>query len=795
MKRFARKLFFSLAATVLFFLMLELGLRGVGAGYPAALVRPAAAEGQPGWAENPFCTYAYFMPPMARLPLPFFIEREKPAGVVRVVVLGESAAMGDPVPAFGPPRMLEALLALRYPGRTVEVVNAAITAISSPVIRELARDLPALKPDVVLLYIGNNEVIGPYGPLTFFGRAGSDIMVRAAAALTRLRLVRCAGLAAAMLMETRGPLAFQGLARTMDSPVSADDPRLPGMRRRFERNLRDIVAAARAAGAEVLVSTVAVNRMDCPPSLSVHRKDLIEAARRDWERHYEDGMTALRAGDAAQALTRFEAAALLDEAHAELAYRMGQCLERLGRKAEADARFDQAKEKDAFRYRADNGINKVVSDVGAAFEVAFVDADLKIREQRRDADLFVDHVHFSPEGSYELARLWAEELSRGPALESIETAGMEWPAPDEVKKECLFTPLAELWFAQSLLARYGRPPFSRQPDAPERLAALTRQFQALSVRVQSMDVDAARSLFQDHLARRPRDTMAAGLWAQVLLSFHRYRDVEAFAAPLARSQPHRRDVRELLARALAPLGRPAEAAEALLGWAHKHGFLAAQAACDHMTELLRNGMEDEALAYGRAVAGGMRALDYRWRVTRFVAGLESLVARRDEALALMRQGNPEAAAPVWLDLARTRPDWPVAPYWLSAIHGLQDRTAESLSMIQQAANQWSFARACYHLGLWEAKFGSAERAGTYFRDAAMVAGDDDALADGLAWTLVAHPNSAVHDPSLAREVLRRSCSAAGGEEAVEKAIQERIEGLRGNAPAAGSPTSGPMGYF
>ena len=48
--------------------------------------------------------------------------------------------MGDPEPAFGAGRYLEALLRERFPARKFEVVNVAITAINSHVIRAIARD-------------------------------------------------------------------------------------------------------------------------------------------------------------------------------------------------------------------------------------------------------------------------------------------------------------------------------------------------------------------------------------------------------------------------------------------------------------------------------------------------------------------------------------------------------------------------------------------------------------------------------------------------------------------------------
>ena len=43
-----------------------------------------------------------------------------------------------------------------------------MTAINSHVVLEIARDCAAHQPDLFVVYMGNNEVIGPYGPGTVF---------------------------------------------------------------------------------------------------------------------------------------------------------------------------------------------------------------------------------------------------------------------------------------------------------------------------------------------------------------------------------------------------------------------------------------------------------------------------------------------------------------------------------------------------------------------------------------------------------------------------------------------------
>ncbi len=74
-------------------------------------------------------------------------------------------------------------------GRRFEVVNTAMTAINSHAIAAIAADARALKADYWVIYMGNNEVVGPYGAGSVFGpRALPRFWVRAALAAKGARI-------------------------------------------------------------------------------------------------------------------------------------------------------------------------------------------------------------------------------------------------------------------------------------------------------------------------------------------------------------------------------------------------------------------------------------------------------------------------------------------------------------------------------------------------------------------------------------------------------------------------------
>jgi hypothetical protein len=142
---------------------LELGLRLGGYGHSPAFLIPD--PDRPGFLRTNPAFASLFLPASFDLrPLNFRVAAQKPPNTLRVVVLGESAAQGVPVPSFGFAPQLRAQLRACYPGRNIEVIDTGIVAINSHVIYRIARDVRMLQPDWFVVYAGNNEVVGPYGP-------------------------------------------------------------------------------------------------------------------------------------------------------------------------------------------------------------------------------------------------------------------------------------------------------------------------------------------------------------------------------------------------------------------------------------------------------------------------------------------------------------------------------------------------------------------------------------------------------------------------------------------------------
>ena len=219
------RLLVTVGVPAVFFVILELGLWLAGFGYPTNFLLPSSNDGQKTFVENNQFGWRFFGRQMAREPYPFSISRARPANTIRIFVFGESAAYGDPQPRFGLSRMIQAMLGLRYPGTRFEVVNTGMTGINSHTILPIARDCAAANGDIWVLYMGNNEVVGPFGAGTVFGPQAPPLpLVRASLAL---KATRTGQLFDSLVQGLRKPppekSEWGGMLMFLDHQISADD--------------------------------------------------------------------------------------------------------------------------------------------------------------------------------------------------------------------------------------------------------------------------------------------------------------------------------------------------------------------------------------------------------------------------------------------------------------------------------------------------------------------------------------------------------------------------------------------
>jgi tetratricopeptide (TPR) repeat protein len=406
-------------------------------------------------------TFKYFPWSMARPMMPVQFKAKKPEGTLRIFVLGGSAAQGFPDEEFGIAGQLQVLLEKAYPARKIEVLNAAITAVNSHVVLPVAQACLEYDPDYLIVYLGNNEVVGPHGAGTVF--SGFSEYLPAIRLGTKLKSTRLYQLIFMLSGKHQSPSgSWKGMESFLQNTIFQDDPRLSVVYNQFEANLDDLLTAADGKECQVLLSTVGVNLSDNPPFASQEPKHA--------EREYRSGLDYLEAG-------------------------------KLG---EAQRAFENARNWDGLRFRADTSINAIIRELASRHQdgVTLIDSErLLSAEGMAGNEWFFDHVHLSFEGNYQVAKAMAESV-----IDTVGPVSEDLPSSERVASLLAYSEWDRLQVTQKLTNQLlDKPPFSHQWDHAGKQLERQRVLRKLHEQFTADKRQASRTLIQTALDSKPED--------------------------------------------------------------------------------------------------------------------------------------------------------------------------------------------------------------------------------------------------------------------------------------------------
>jgi tetratricopeptide (TPR) repeat protein len=513
----------ALLMPLLLLAVVEILLRLSGYGFPTGFFLKQRVNGREVLTDNWQFGWRFFPKEIARTPQPVVFSARKEPGTIRIFVLGESAAMGDPEPAFGLPRMIQAMLELRFPSNRFEVINVAMTAINSHVIREIAKDCVPQEADVWVVYMGNNEVVGPFGGGTVFGRqVPSFAFIRASLWLKQFRVVQLLGL----LRRNRAG-EWEGMEMFLKQQVAQDDPRMRTVYSHFRRNLEDIVRMGQNSGARVVLSTVAVNLKDCPPFSSQHSVTPSSTEEADWQRAFDRGVTFELAKDFTAAHKAFRQAQDVtarhgEDHHAAICFHLARCELVLGSNDAARAHFKLARNYDTLRFRADDEINAEIRACASqrTTGIRFVDAENILATQDAHGlpgtNDFYEHVHFTFQGNYRLARALFDEVAATLPASVTNNVRPDFPTASDCARRLVWSDWDRLQVYEEVGKRLQQPPFSSQFGHVERDAQWRKSIAELGDSLTAEKIQQTVVEYQDALKIAPGDWVLRENFAKML---------------------------------------------------------------------------------------------------------------------------------------------------------------------------------------------------------------------------------------------------------------------------------------
>jgi tetratricopeptide (TPR) repeat protein len=519
----------ALAAPLLLFIFLETTLRLAGYGYATRFFVRNALTGPNFLVENQRFGWRFFPRSLTRYPRPLSLTEKKAPGAIRIFVLGESAALGDPDPAFGFSRILQVLLSARHPGVNFEVINTGVVAINSHVIREIARDCAPLGGDFWLVYMGNNEPTGPFGADPVYTRHTLPLpLLHANLAFKSTRTGQLlARLLAAWDGSRSAPQSWEGMQSHGRYQFRQNDAPMKTVYSHFENNVADILQTGTASGARVIVSSIVSNLRDSPPFGSLHKAGLGDLARAEWDKFYGMGAAAEESGLYSDAIAKYDRAEKIDDTFADLQFRLARCNLALHHNADARKRYELARDMDTLRFRADSQINQILRAQSARRAdqgVQFIDAAVEFANQTADGipgnDWLYEHVHLRFDGNYLLARLFADQVERAlpPEISARSPSAGGWLPRDGCASRLGYTAYSLYGAIQTIWQRKQEPPFTGQLGHEAGMKQIEQEIAQLRPATKSSGIRRDSELCRRAVADAPNDWTLHNLYAYLLAS-------------------------------------------------------------------------------------------------------------------------------------------------------------------------------------------------------------------------------------------------------------------------------------
>ncbi len=563
--------------------LLEAGLRVAHVGRETRLIVRIPESERTGrfrfneHAEFPFAGRLSLQGPHDR---PFQIP--KPRGTYRIVVLGASTVVGFPYAtelAF--PRQMELFLQHQMPDRRIEVLNAGVTAIASSVVRSFVQQVERLQPDLIIVHAGHNEFYG-CGGVASTATPASDWLAWLTMQTRRTRIGQLIDAVATPRPDASRKLV-ELLPRRLDIPW--DHEFVQKAERRYRTELTRMRDWAQARAIPILFVPVACNLRSQGPVRDAYFANLPDRLRRRWETLNESIDRHIAQEEWEAALEDLDQAEALDDAavstSARLWWRKAQCLDALGRHAEAARAFRRARDLDGCRFRAPSTFRRIVSEVarGGGPQVHYFDLPAALEELGNGRvpgdEIFLEHVHYNLTGHRTVARLLARFICTHVA--HVAWDDKSFPSDDEWDRRLGIMVQDQLAADSLTLELLQNPPFKEAFDVQQsRQVVLARirdgfakldpidraVFSELPMSLMGGDLamvlaeslwrlghrDRALAMIQRELVRRPWSISARNRMAEWLFAVGETEKARRIVAVSAEWAPANEDVRRLKAR-------------------------------------------------------------------------------------------------------------------------------------------------------------------------------------------------------------------------------------------------------
>lgn len=338
--------------------------------------------------------------------------------VVRIFSMGGSTTAGSPFYKPGAfSYFLELALNVVDPFIRYEVINSGVEGFSSFEVGEVSREVLGYDPDLIVLYMGNNEFYSTRqkkgrGPWRRFIYGMNKLLIRS-------RVYKYLDSIKFKLLKDPGDIGGKSrpeeiIARLREFQARSAKGAINDAERKdvidwYRENLIELATKAKKRGVKVLLCTVPVNLRGVNP---------FEAGD---EYFFADGCRSIDEKKCGVSIGEYR----LDKKNAGLAFSMGCCAAREGKFETAKSFFREANDRSPVTYRATSSINRVIRETALSEGALLADVERAFIKAAKDGipgdDMFLDFVHPTLEGQALIALTILDKLVR---------EGVVSPVPD-----------------------------------------------------------------------------------------------------------------------------------------------------------------------------------------------------------------------------------------------------------------------------------------------------------------------------------------------------------------------------
>ena len=454
---------------VILFIVIELALRLFGYADDLDFVSKIERNGKQYYTINQLVGKRYFNKDRRyyRKGSHDYFEVDKSPQTIRVFCLGASTMAGFPYEYNAiPSEFLRDRLTTAFPGKNIEVINTAIAATNSFTVDEFAGELVKYKPDLFVIYMGQNEYYGVYGVGSTISVGKNRSLIKAYLWLQNFKtfiLLKNIINSVSGWFGTNNQQENKVLMEEMaNTSIRYDSDDYKTGVNTFRENYQEVINTARENNIPVLISSLVRNEKSLTPFVSFHSAGLSDSDKTHSENLFKSGVDSMNAGKYSSAEDLFAKAISIDSMPANYHYALAKCLEASTKYNEAEKEYSLAADLDGLRFRAPSEFNKIIFELGKKYNIPV--ADVRHLFQKNSADgiigseLLVDHVHPNIHGYFLLAKAWYESIEQHKLLGQLQ---YNLESDSTIWAKSAVTELDSLIGAIKIMELKSRPPFSK----------------------------------------------------------------------------------------------------------------------------------------------------------------------------------------------------------------------------------------------------------------------------------------------------------------------------------------------